>query len=1190
MWIKKFKTEKEKEKEKEKPLTNNNENNNFDQEVDYTDREDDVSYEHEHVENGESINGESVNGASINGDDNHVEKGENDENDEANEIDQNDVNEKIQSIINDLSSDEEEGEVVEDEIPYERVQEKNEQSKEIILLNYYSEISENKLNTLLNIFGNVKNIYTDDNECTHIIFHSIKSAINAKKYIDNLKIKSRRIQVIYGTYKDNLIDTNKSSNILEQTGDTINLNENDEINKIGYDYMNDKYSKVPVKLYKNKNFYSTTISNQGQKQNKYSIYKNYINENQIHIKNNSYIRDDNFSSPDKNILLPNSKNYVHMNNNRSRNNYDQCSYNSSINSEHVNKINNKGDVYPPPPPPPSFFAYTDNTQNINNSNYTLYNSNNKINKNYDSFQTHPIYMNKENASNINDNQTDDNYSNNIWSNKYKTDLKPNNKYELIGKGLYNKIIPPPPYLNKDDKKKIYKNNLNTPNKKITNKEKFTHIDNSIYGHNYSHLDYDIQNSGHLNNNFFQKYKQDNYMDSENNRKKMYSWKNNLSELKFDDEIDEDDQFDETNPFNINSENIMTDNPTWLVRKNTPVMKWDQSASIKDNHINYVNSFINGKIYNRYLLITNIPHNLNENNKLKNYINELVSIDNNNDPCIEVLIFSSDQDTEQILFKKSDKENISESPACGGSERVAVKEVEPVEGKEVEPAEDKEAEPAEDKEAEPAEDKEVEPAEDKEAEPANGGPTRGHKNPEDSDHFENEPNKSECNKSESQLFAHLTFKTIKNAVDAKKELEEKLFKVTFSSPNKANNCLWIGNVMKNHYMHTFSILKRMLKKFGDIINIKFIIEKNCLFIQYKEIEFAIKARNHLYGIQLSNNIFLNIDFSTLGEWEGKQKASFARKKLLDLLLYDNNFLESKLEKKYNEKNTSLFFDSKIMKILKKNMTQTNTISIDRNKMFKNNATSKNKMDKFYREKTGKYTTSNRLLDKKNNISYKKHMVNNKRNNIYDKNIKRDGGKLYKRKIEDYEKNSNERHTRKKKRDEKYDEKDDEKDDEKYDENLNTLYKKKNKKNNSESEQAQNNIPFNSEHVQDSDQKVISFYINQKYKCDFNVTLFKGNPKLAIYSKLNVETKSDIKNLKHIQATSSDFAIWKIHPTETHKKKFYHICDHFNKKKNIPVILTKERMVFIVPPKDEYLADLGIESLDGMFAYVFETKKS
>ncbi|CXI20515.1 conserved Plasmodium protein, unknown function [Plasmodium berghei] len=1132
MWIKKFKTE------KEKALTNNNENQNFDQEIDYTDREEDMSYEHdgENIDNNQNINDNNNNNYDI----------------EKDEIDQNEVNEKIQNIINDLSSDEEEGEVVEDEIPYERVQEKNEQSKEIILLNYYSEISENKLNTLLNIFGNVKNIYTDDNECTHIIFHSIKSAINAKKYIDNLKIKSRRIQVIYGTYKDDLTDINKFSNILEQTGDTTNLNENDEINKIGYDYMRDKYSKVPVKLYKNKNFYSTIISDQGQKQNKYSIYKNYINENQINIKNNSYIRDDSFSSPDKNILLPNSKNYVHMNTHRSRNNYDQCSYNSSINSEHANKINNKGDVYPPPPPPP-FFSYTDNSvnniQNINSSNYTLYNSTNKINKHYDPFPAHSIYINEENTSNINDNQIDDNYSSNIWSNKYKTDLKPNNKYDLTGKGLYNKIIPSPPYLNKDDKRKLYKNNLNSPNNKLINRENFTHIDNSIYGQNYYHLDYDVLNSTNLNNSFFQKSKQDNYMDSEyNNRKKARSWKNNFNEFKYDEEI-RDYQFDEDNPFNINSENIMIDNPTWLVRKNTPVMKWDQSASIKDNHINYVNSFINGKIYNRYLLITNIPPHLNENNKLKNYINELISIESNNDPCIEVSIFSSDQDSEQILFNKSDKEKIiSETP--------------------------KEAPDAADSESNGS----------KQTEPINQESTQGNKNPEDIKHLENGPNQSEWNKNErdqneNQLFAHLTFKTIKNAVDAKKELEEKLFRVAFSSPNKANNCLWVGNIMKNYYTHTFSILKKMLKEFGDIINIKFIIEKNCLFLQYKEIEFAIKARNHLYGMQLSNNIFLNIDFSALGEWEGKQKASFAKKKLLDLLLYDNNFLEYKLEKKYNEKNTSFFFDSKIMKILKKNMTQTNTISVDRNKIFKNDTTSKNKMDKLYREKMGKRITSNRLLDKKNNISYKKYIVNNnKTNSIYDKSIKRDGGKLFKRKIHESEKNTNEHLDRKKKRDEKDDE------------NSNNLYKKKNKKNHSEIEESQNTILFNSEDIQNSDQKTISFYINQKYKCDFNVTLFKGNPKLSIYSKLNVETKSDIKNLKHVQTTSSDFAIWKIHPNEAQKKKFYHICDHFNKKKNIPVILTKERMVFIVPPKDEYLADLGIENLDGMFAYVFETKKA
>ncbi|CAD2088305.1 RNA-binding protein, putative [Plasmodium vinckei lentum] len=1137
MWFKKFTTE------KESAPTNNDDNQNLDQEVDYTDKEDVIVDE---KENEQGDNGENVE---------NINDGKNDnaeEQEDEQELDQNEVNEKIQSIINDLSSDEEEGEVVEDEIPYERVQEKNEKSKEIILLNYYSEISENKLNTLLNIFGNVKSIYTDDNECTHIIFHSIKSAINAKKYIDNLKIKSRRVQVIYGKHKDD------SSNRLRQKGDANDLNENDEINKTGYDYTHDKFSKVPVKLYKNKNFYSNNISDHVQKNNKYPSYKNYINDNQIHIKNKSYIRGDNFASPDKNILLPNSKSHAHMNTHRSRNNYDQSSYNNNINSEHGNIINNKGDAYPPPPPPPSFFSYNDNNvnsmQNINNPNYSLYNStNHKVNKHFDTYSAHPMYINNENTSNIYDNEYDDNYINNIRSNKYKTDLKPNNKYDSVGKGLYNTIVPPPPYLNKDDKKKLYKNSLNSPNKK------FTHIDHSTYPQNYSHIDFDAFNNGHINNNFYLKNK-DNYMDFDhNNRKKKYPWKTNFNdkdfnEFRFDEDIQEDYQFDEENPFNINSENVMIDNPTWLVRKNTPAIIWDQSASIKDNHINYVNSFINEKLYNRYLLITNIPPDLNENNKLKNYVNELLSVENKQDACIEASIFTASQDDESNLFKKNDKEE-----PTSGEPKEAAETAEATEAVDPEPSTTKQAEP-------------------KKGKATKGRPKRGKKAAEAEEAEKgDEPNEN------TKMYAHLTFKTIKNAVDAKKELEEKSFKVTFSSPNKANNCLWVGNIMKNYYMRTYSILKTMLKEYGEIINIKFVIEKNCLFLQYKEIEFAIKARNHLYGIQLSNNIFLNIDFSTLGEWEGKQKSSFARKKLLDLLLYDNNFLEYKLEKKYNEKNMSFFCDSNIMKILQKNMAQTNSISGDRYKMFKNNSLlyNKNKIDSLYRDKTGKRITTNRLLDKKNNMSYKKSILNNKTNSIYDKNTKKDGGKLYKRKIDESEKNSNEYRDRKKKRDIKDEE------------HSSSLYKKKNNKNNSQIDDTQNQILFNCEdldNAQESDENIISFYVNQKYKCDFNVSLFEGNPKLAIYSKLNVETKSDIKNLKHIQATCSDHAIWKIHPTETQKKKFYHICDHFNKKTNIPVVLTKKRMIFIVPPKDEYLADLGVENLDGMYAYVFEAKKT
>ncbi|ETW37383.1 hypothetical protein PFTANZ_01909 [Plasmodium falciparum Tanzania (2000708)] len=1138
------------------------------------------------------------------------------------------INKKIENLLNNLSSDEEEeGEVVEDEIPYERVNEKNKENKEIILLNIYLELSNDHLEMLLKIFGTIEKIYMDDNEGVHAIYTSLSSAKKAKEFLDNLKIKNRRMQVIYGNYKKNSnmnnVDNKRNTHIYNMNNEYMEENINNDhiylnnyVNKdrnnkhelyfkhynensnILYDHLGNPIKKNVV-LYKNKKYYMNNM----KINNNSPLYKNHhMKGKNVLLKNNMF--DSSLPIHLNNDYMMTSDGHMKIADVNIANNNDQQDI-----PDHFHHSNHFSHI-PPPPPPTSLYNNNNdnnndndnnNNNNITNSHMGEYNDNHSDednNNNNNNFSYNNSRVNTNNSAyrgknnnmqneknNYNKliynkyiNVPNDNIGNNFLHSKYNSNNNNNNNnnYESFAtsnynfsyqknnlsshnnnnnnnnysKGLYSKHIPPPPFNEHNNFTTLSMSNINMKNKK--------------------------ENSNFINS----------HNDNDNKDNSLYN-------------INEFIEINDNNPFNIHSEHIMNDNFLWITRKEEKVLNWSTHLSIEENHLDFLQSFNIYKLYNRYLLITNIPTNLRDPHKLKDYINNLLTIDKKYNACVDVTFFDDVKNNNQTLFYHDDinkdtqhvlntqeqkeehinsEQNIKQEGNTDEQEHIQSdhhddksngNNEEPVELKEEEITQkcgrtkgQERAKAAPQKlrnmsgRAKTKKEEQQEQQEEQQEHP------EGEQNDDNVENEKNDPNDDSHNNDVSDwidkndvnknVYAHLTFRTIKNCTEAKKILEEKNFLVTYTSPHKPNNCLWVGNILKNYFFNTANILKTMFSYFGEIRNIKYVNDKNCFFLQYKNVESAINARNHMFGIQISKSTILNIDFSILNEWENKQKINLSRKRFLD-----NNETQDRLEKKYHRKNNP-YADSKTMSLLKRNRYKKGYATTNSNNYYNNKYDDHNSKKKIHKD-------SNYLIDKKNNHTRKSKSY---KSSYHEKS---DNQKILKRKTDDHE---HYRDSKKNKRDYL--------DDHKHNYNDDNMFNDQH-----------NSIHTDMEHdnsVDGKKEKIIAFYVNQKYKCDFVATLYEGDPKLKIYSKLNVETKSDIKNLKQIKSTCTNYAIWKLGPTPSQTKKFTHICDHFSKKKNIPVIINKECTIFIVPIKEEYLKDLQIENMEYMYAYVLETKKT
>ncbi|KJP87847.1 hypothetical protein AK88_02451 [Plasmodium fragile] len=1274
-------------------------------------------------------------------------------------LDDDQVNEKIEDIIKNMSSDEEEeGEVVEDEIPYDRIETNNELNKEVILLNFYADMSSHRLSSLMSIFGKVRNSFIDDNEGVHVIFNSLKSSKRAKELLDNVKIKNRRIQVVYGTYEERRDDARMggAAGPGEDPSDTGQMRGtlNDASSTSYHDKLgNPKNGKTPVKLYKNRKYYLNTAPThvQNGQLNNYT-YNNQVKGMVPHGKTNTYFvppsssanminefvppSDMTFSQQDNAPMNNNLHNHLHNNlHNRTRgpmpNNKHHPDQAPLHDMPNFNNVVNY--VQPPPPPPPT--------------SRTLYNQSfSESGRGSGQMEPYPHYThpnnphhtsshlgNEGNVNRMPNNQLlsphvkrkniTENFPNTYISSVYKKnsfDSPPGNtpyvsypnQPPTSSRNMHMKGVPPPPHhignsthgetsminvvggnhppppiiprsreMPTSTTGPLYNNSFN---KSHPNNEQY-HGGNHPNGEEYPmahglYNNYEEYATTHGLYNNYEEYaphsahtmkpsKLVKYGKTGKHNKHQNLVLTSEREANHYEEPVEYTPFNEDNPFGISEENQMVDNPTWNDRKIKQVLKWDQDASVEKNHLDFVESFGCTKVYNRYLLVTNMPDHLDNENKVKEHINELFSSEKMRCFCVEVSLFVCMEVDEERFFKNAiqgehdapnEEANPEEAPIKG-------EEINPddaaVKGEEANPEE----EPLKGEEVAPIKGEEDAPNEEAGEQPKRGGKRKGAKKAvapkprkkrgkaknkadeaeqaEEVEQVEQVEKADEAEKTEQtektekteqteqtqqvvkakqtdeagaasgKRYAHLTFRTIRNCVEAKKVLEKNNFKVTFSCPSKANVCLWVGNLLRNYFINTANILKSMFTHFGSVKSVKYVFEKNCLFIQYASVADAIKARNHMYGLQVSNNTMLNLDFSSLvEEGDGKQhKVSFTRKRLLDALAYDNGKMKQRLESTMKKRNTG-FIDSKVMHLLRKEGNHDGNIAEVR---LKRHATDKGddynvkrRPNMYGRNRSPstsmyrrKYRSSARDFYPNSNTAYDK---TRDAGGGYSKCDKREARRSSKRKgtiaADDYSNHRHDHHDRH----------------HHHDDHHHRRHKRRRSKssksmdgadgpgyNSRGEEEAGSTNRHHAQQNTDSDfnsldgielndyneiQKTVSFYVNQKYKCDFISNFYDGNPELKIYPKLNVETKSDVQNLMNIRNSCTDYSIWQLGPTVKQKKKFLHICEHFSKKKNIPVIIDNNLTIFIVPMKEDYLKDLGIDNPDFMYAFVLQTKKN
>ncbi|GAB64866.1 RNA-binding protein [Plasmodium cynomolgi strain B] len=802
------------------------------------------------------------------------------------------INEQIENIIKNMSSDEEEeGEVVEDEIPYDRIEASNELNKEVILLNFYSDMSNQRLTSLMSVFGKVRNSFIDDNEGVHVIFNSVKSSKRAKEFLDNLKIKNRRIQVIYGTYQerrndpcmvgasvpgeditDGVVGEGGIGDDVHGTGQMEGTPNDISTSSHHEKLRTHKNGRTPVKLYKNRKYYLNTVPTNAQN----SVAANFTYNSHAkgmvpHVKTNAY------------FVAPSSSSY-RLNGFVSASEMSFSQQEKAPTDNHLHSSTRGGNPNKHHHMPP-----------YNNTFYRPHASNN---------QHHG------------------------------------------GKTSYGNLASSEDYP--------------TPHALYSNYEEYT--PHGAHGAHAGHAGH-VSHSAHtVKPPKLAKYSKT--VKHSRNQNPLLASEREANQI---DESVEYIPFNEDNPFGISEENKMLDNPTWNDRKIKQVLQWDQGASIEKNHLDFVDSFGSTKIFNRYLLVTDFPDHLDDENKVKEYMNELFSSEKLHRICVEVSLFVPIEVDEERFFKNATKAeeeegavNQGEDDTVNQGEEGAVNQGEegvvnqgeegvvnqgeegavnqgeqdaPIQGEEAKPEDapkgakrrgaKKAAAPKQRKKRGKAKEEEEEQQQQQAAqvgEAHEAGAADQADQTEQADQAgqagaAEQGNNPPADAARGKRYAHLTFRTIKNCVQAKKALEKNQIKVTFSVPNKANVCLWIGNVLKNFFINTANILKSMFMHFGGLKNIKYVQDKNCIFLQYFTVTDAIKARNHMYGLQVSNNTMLNIDYSTLGEWEGKQhKVSVTRKRLLDALAYDNGKMKEKLESTLRMRNPG-FIDPKVMLLLK-----------------------------------------------------------------------------------------------------------------------------------------------------------------------------------------------------------------------------------------------------------------------------------
>lgn len=108
-------------------------------------------------------------------------------------------------------------------------------------------------------------------------------------------------------------------------------------------------------------------------------------------------------------------------------------------------------------------------------------------------------------------------------------------------------------------------------------------------------------------------------------------------------------------------------------------------------------------------------------------------------------------------------------------------------------------------------------------------------------------------------AHVTLRSATAAAAMHRLVEQNHSNLTvaFAPPRKATTTLWLGNV--DDFVPRKS-LEKLLGEYGRVLQgLRYLPVRTCAFATFSQIREAIAARNHLYGLEVQKNQYLNVDF-------------------------------------------------------------------------------------------------------------------------------------------------------------------------------------------------------------------------------------------------------------------------------------------------------------------------------------------
>lgn len=108
-------------------------------------------------------------------------------------------------------------------------------------------------------------------------------------------------------------------------------------------------------------------------------------------------------------------------------------------------------------------------------------------------------------------------------------------------------------------------------------------------------------------------------------------------------------------------------------------------------------------------------------------------------------------------------------------------------------------------------------------------------------------------------AHISLRSAAAALSLHKMTEQTKPELTvaFAPPRRQSSTLWLGNI--DDFVDKQE-LEKMLKEHGHVLGtLRYLPVKTCAFVTFKEASAAAAARNALYGLELEEKRYMNVDF-------------------------------------------------------------------------------------------------------------------------------------------------------------------------------------------------------------------------------------------------------------------------------------------------------------------------------------------